>query len=337
MKGFSSVDGKHRPEMPDVPVSVSVVMPVHNSSATLARVLPSLAAVPAEWEIILVDDGSTDDSAKRAQELLPRARLLRLAEGRGAAGARNAGVEISTGEMLIFVDSDVAVEASTLLALAGRVGGQSAPDAVFGAYSPLGFPGEPPVSRFRNALHSFMHHRHAGPAFTFWTGLGAVSRRAFLQAGGFRPSMACIEDVEFGWRLHLLGYRIELDPSIQGTHWKCWTLSSMVVTDIWKRAAVWTEAGFRGEVPLNRLNTKWTEKLALLFLAVIGFSLAIGQLHYAARAFLAYGLTQLSFLRFLHAHGGSRAAVAGLVLLPVYHFCCGFGFLLGALRYVRSR
>ena len=99
------------------------------------------------------------------------------------------------------------------------------------------------VSRFRNLLHHHTHSSHPDPTSTFWAGLGAVRRQTFLDLGGFdaeayqRP---CIEDIDFGLRLSDAGGRILLDPAIQGTHHKRWTLRSMVVTDIRQRAIPWS-------------------------------------------------------------------------------------------------
>ena len=60
----------------------------------------------------------------------------------------------------------------------------------------------------------------AGDATTFWAGLGAIQRTAFLEAGGFDAEQyraPSIEDVELGLRLAAAGARIRLDPSVRGT------------------------------------------------------------------------------------------------------------------------
>lgn len=90
--------------------SVSVVVPVHDGAAHLPRCLAALLRQKAErLEVIVVDDASTDDSARIVDELAahdPRVRLLRLAESRGAGAARNAGLAAATGEYVAFVDAD---------------------------------------------------------------------------------------------------------------------------------------------------------------------------------------------------------------------------------------
>ena len=84
------------------------------------------------------------------------------------------------------------------------------------------------MSAFRNLLHHHVHQTGAGPADTFWTGLGAVRRAAFLDIGGFdeaRYPHPSVEDIDLGRRLSDAGQPILLDPTIQGTHLKAWTLA----------------------------------------------------------------------------------------------------------------
>ena len=84
----------------------SVIVPAYNSTATLGRAIDSILAQtwPAH-EIIVVDDGSTDDTADVARGYGDRVRLVRQAN-EGVSAARNAGVRIATGDWLAFLDAD---------------------------------------------------------------------------------------------------------------------------------------------------------------------------------------------------------------------------------------
>ena len=91
------------------PDRVSLLVPVYNGGANWARALEALAALePAPYEIIVIDDGSTDDSKQLAQ-----VRGFTVAETAaprsGPAIARNLGAERARGEILFFVDADVLV------------------------------------------------------------------------------------------------------------------------------------------------------------------------------------------------------------------------------------
>ena len=75
--------------------------------------------------------------------------------------------------------------------------------AVFGSYDDDP-PADGAVSTFRNLLHHHVHQAAAGPASTFWAGLGALRRDAFLASGGFderRYPASSVEDIELGMRL----------------------------------------------------------------------------------------------------------------------------------------
>lgn len=89
------------------PPAVSIILPVYNRADTIDRALDSvLAQTRADWELIVVDDGSTDASATRAQARDdPRIRLIRQPNG-GVARARNAGLDAARAPCIAFLDSD---------------------------------------------------------------------------------------------------------------------------------------------------------------------------------------------------------------------------------------
>lgn len=90
------------------PPLVSVVMPVYNREAIVAEAIASvLAQEYPHFELIVVDDGSTDGSAAVIEGFAdPRLRLLRLPENAGQTVARNTGLKAARGEILAFLDSD---------------------------------------------------------------------------------------------------------------------------------------------------------------------------------------------------------------------------------------
>jgi hypothetical protein len=227
-------------------VRLSVIVPATAPAPTLSRCLAAIEAAGPD-ELFVADEP---------------------ARGTPAA-ARNLAADRATGDVLVFVDADVLVHADALDRIRARLR-DPALDAVFGSYddSPEA-PG--PVSGFRNLLHHHVHHEGAGPAQSFWTGLGAVRRPAFDAAGRLDPARRWLEDVELGARLVQAGARIELDPAIQGTHLKRYTLASMLHVDTVERAIPWVDLMLDGRAPHSALNAGAKHRIsALLALGVVG-------------------------------------------------------------------
>ena len=93
-----------------LPAFISVVMPVHNGAASLERAIRSvLAQTYREWELLAVDDGSSDESyallaawAERESRIRP----MRTAENSGPGAARNAALRAAAGQMVTYLDHD---------------------------------------------------------------------------------------------------------------------------------------------------------------------------------------------------------------------------------------
>jgi glycosyltransferase involved in cell wall biosynthesis len=85
---------------------VSVIMPTFNRADTIRRAVRSVQAQTfTDWELIVVDDGSTDNTVALIEGRDPRLKLIRQ-ENQGTAGARNAGLSASAGSYIAFLDSD---------------------------------------------------------------------------------------------------------------------------------------------------------------------------------------------------------------------------------------
>lgn len=246
-------------------MEISVLIPAHQAEATLPLCLCALLdAGFLASDILVVDDGSRDRTGAIARDL--GVRVLRNETPLRPANARNMAADAANdqADILLFVDSDVMVHPDIRNRLLDHFK-QPDIEAVIGSYDDR--PTGPVVSRYRNLLHHFVHSRSGGAVDTFWTGLGAVRRAVFNKVGGFDQAWEDIEDVEFGLRLSHLGGAIILDPLMQGTHLKQWTVKSMFLTDVWGRAVPWTRLLLLGRVRTGTLNTSFANKLSALAVA----------------------------------------------------------------------
>jgi glycosyltransferase involved in cell wall biosynthesis len=272
-------------------VRLSAIVPATDAPPTLARCLAAIAAAddPPE-EVIVVDE----------------------AGGPGPAAARNEGARRAAGDVLVFVDADVEPHRDAFTRMRAAFAADPGLDALFGAYDDD--PADPGlVSRFRNLLHHHVHVEGAGPAETFWAGLGAIRRSAFPGFDAERYPAASVEDVELGLRLTAGGGRIVLDPRIQGRHLKAWTLATMVHTDFARRGLPWAELLLERGHGSDALNLGPRHRLSAL--AALGL-LARRRRLAAAAALLV--LNRRFYALLLRREGPARAA-AGVGLHAVHH------------------
>lgn len=327
---------------PSVPY-LSVIVPVLDGGADFERCLAALADSEfRDFELIVVDDGSTDGSAGLAASY--GARIVRSPGRCGPGASRNLGSEHARGEVLFFLDADCEIHPDTLGQAAGWLRSASPPDAVFGSYDDAP-PAAGLVARFKNLQHHWVHQRGQAEAGTFWAGCGAVRRSAFRAVGGFdgelfrRPS---IEDIELGYRLRERGFTVRLCPAMQVKHLKRWTLAGLIRTDVLDRGIPWTRLMLsRGELERD-LNLSWRHRLGValawtLLLLLLLSPLASRLLWGAAAAAFALTVLNLDFYRFLARREGPGFAVRAVPLHWLHYLYSGLAFGGGVLLHARSR
>jgi hypothetical protein len=300
----------------------------------LSRVPRLTAIVPATDRPTTL--GACLDAIRAADDGPDELIVVDEAPARGPAAARNEGSRRATGRVLVFVDADVVVHPDAFRRIRLAFEDETLV-AVFGSYDD-----EPTaagtVSAFRNLLHHHVHQQGAGPAETFWAGLGAVRRDAFLAAGGFderRFTRSSIEDVELGLRLTSAGHRIRLDPGLQGTHLKGWTLGQMVATDVLHRGVPWVDLLLERRVPSTALNLGWRHRLSAL--VAVGLAGAAVRGRHRTGALLLLGLVGLnaSFYELLLRKRGPEEAALGVGLHVVHHLSAAAAVPLGVVRHLR--
>jgi glycosyltransferase involved in cell wall biosynthesis len=323
---------------------ISVIVPVLDGGANFARCLAALtASTPnAAWELIVVDDGSTDGSPDRARAA--GAQVLCTPRARSGPGvARNLGAHVARGEFLFFLDADVLVTPHTISQVIAAFRLEPTLTALFGSYDAQ--PAAPNfLSQYKNLFHHFVHQTSWSDATTFWAGCGAIRRTVFLELGGFdsaygRPS---IEDIELGYRLTRAGHSVRLCHDIQVTHLKRWTARSLVLTDIRDRGIPWTQLMLRGRVYTNDLNLNMVNRISvacacLLWVVLLSAPLwpviLVGAL---VLAVIMLGLN-VPLFRFFYKERGFRFALATIPWVWLYYSYSGVCVVLGVWAYLRSR
>jgi len=329
--------------MPPAAPTLSVIVPAHLANAALLRCVESLQRLaPPPHEVILVDDGG--EGAVAAVAAQRGFRSVTTAGRQGPAVGRNLGASVATGDVFVFFDADVAVPPDIIGQLTDRFAREGEVDAVIGSYdeSPAaaGF-----FSQYKNLVHRYIHQRSSEIAFTFWGACGAVRRTAFEAVGGFderyrRPS---VEDIELGYRLRAAGFEIRLDPRIEVTHLKRWTLASLLRADIGDRAVPWTRLIVRsGHVP-NDLNLSTSSRVAAALACLLAPTLVAAQVWPAFWWTLGAEIGALLAIdaplwRFLHAKGGAIFAAKGMLWHWFYYVYGTVAFVtVAAITWVGDR
>lgn len=191
---------------------VSVVVASYNGEATLRTCLQSLERLNyPDYEVILVDDGSTDQTEAIAA-LFPGVRYFRHAQNAGLSVARNTGIAAASGELVAFTDSDCRADEDWLHYLVGDllnsrltgIGGHNflPPDDSTTAGCVMVSPGGPAHVMLTDRLAE--HIPGCNMAFYKW---------ALESLGGFDPIFRKAgDDVDICWRLQQRGYRIGFSP-----------------------------------------------------------------------------------------------------------------------------
>jgi glycosyltransferase involved in cell wall biosynthesis len=314
---------------------ISVIVPVHNASATLTRCLAAISQSEyRDFECLVVDDGSTDGSAALAESF--SVRILKVQGRKGPAHARNLASQAAVGDILLFIDADVCIEPGTLSRIARTFADDATLDALIGSYDDS--PDAPNfLSQYKNLMHCFVHQQAKRRASTFWTGCGAI-RRSVFAAGGFderyvRPS---IEDIELGARLIRAARKIELDPAMTVKHLKRWTLPGLLASDVRDRAIPWTLLILRERHMPNDLNVQWSQRVSV---ALTWLALLLAPVAWPASAIaiaVAIGLNH-SFYRFLAGRRGALFALRAVPLHLFYFLYSGAAFLTACVLAFVSR
>jgi GT2 family glycosyltransferase len=215
---------------------VSVVVPTRNRAAHLREVLDPLLADPATDELVVVDDGSTDDTPDllaRVGAVEPRLQVLRR-EGIGAAAARQAGVEAATGTIVVFVDDDVVAVPGLVSGHRARHAAADADDAshdgdlVVVGWMPVRLPqrrrcGDAALLLYEQDYQECCASWERDPAMIltrFWNGNVSLRRERVLRVPVPSPHapIAYHEDEDFGLRLAAAGATAAFDRSLRAEH-----------------------------------------------------------------------------------------------------------------------
>ena len=323
---------------------ISIIIPVYNGGYPFVCCLLAISRSQfTDWELIVVDDGSTDESTAIARKF--GAKILKTSGREGPGSARNQGARAAAGKYLCFIDADCEVCHDAIALLGQKLQKQPEIDALFGSYD------DAPkatnfIAQYKNLMHHYVHQQGSEDASTFWSGFGVVQRELFLNLGGFdierypRPS---IEDIELGYRIKQAGAKIMLAKELQVKHHKAWKLMGLIKTDVFDRGIPWTKLLLDNKSNMvNDLNLQTSSRISvvatyglvscLLASPFIPAAIILGLVLAVLLLYLNWDIYRLFYEK--------RGLIFALKVIPVhwlYYLYGGLSFALGTLSHWKVR
>jgi glycosyltransferase involved in cell wall biosynthesis len=325
---------------------ISVIIPVYNGARTLEGCLQAvLASRGADFEVLVVDDGSTDATREVAARFPYR--LIALSQNEGAARAKNHGAEQAVGEILFFTDADVHIPSDALAHVLETLTDPQV-DGVVGLLAES-CPYPDFASQFKNLWMHFTYRRQPHRVGLFFTSAAAIRRSVFLAESGFDPhytGASITEDIEFGQRLLGKGYQIVMDKRIMVEHHKRYRLGEVLRTDLWRARGLmqtWLRNKSRGKQRAHYASVPWYFGASVGALGLATFcallALFIGGWAWAATLALIVLALALNapFLIALCQLRGAWFLLKSALFLLADLFVSGLGILLGIADFVTGK
>ena len=231
-------------DMTDYP-AVSLLVPCHNEGENLRETIAALDNQNyPEFEIIAIDDGSTDGTAALLDELgrqYRRLRVVHLAENQGKPTALRMGAMASPHEFLICIDGDALLDANATgwimkhFVASSRVGAVTGNPRVRTRSTLLG---KIQVGEFSSIVGLIKRaQRIYGRVFTV-SGVVAGFRKSALQQVDYWSMDAITEDIDVSWKLQLQGWDIRFESNAL-----CWILMPETLKGLWRQRLRWAQGG----------------------------------------------------------------------------------------------
>lgn len=324
---------------------ISIVIPNHDGAATIGKCLAAaLASEYGRFEVVVVDDGSTDGSAEII-EAFP-VELVRFPLRLGVSRARNAGAAASSGDLLVFIDADCLLPPDAL-AIASRSYGARSDLVLGGTYTP-----RPHDADFFSFFQSvFIHHFETKRAHPDYVAAHAmvIDAGLFRRSGGFVERSfigfaASVEDVELSHRLRRAGCELQVSPALQVQHVFRFSLARSLRNAV-RKSRTWTtyslvnrdllaDSGTASHELKANVVSAFAAMVLLAASALAGTAwpfaaalpLLVLNLHVNRRLIAAWARTR----------GGLFACMATLYYATLYAAAVGAGAAIGTAQYLWS-
>ena len=237
----------HYDEPPKLEVypPVSILLPCHNEEANAEETISVLAAIEyPDFEIVAINDGSTDRTGAILDELaarIPRLRVVHLAQNQGKSTAMNVGALAARNEILVGTDGDAMLDRHSLTWFVRRLQGDPTIGGVTGnprIRNRASLLGRLQVGEFSSIIGLIKRAQNIyGSLFTVSGVMCAFRKRALQDADWWNPN-TITDDVEVSWRVQLAGWHLVYEPKAI-----CWILMPETLKGLWRQRLRWSAGG----------------------------------------------------------------------------------------------
>ncbi len=323
---------------------ISVVIPNYNMADTVGRCLEAaLASDYPDFEVIVVDDGSTDNSVDIIKGF--PCKLISLKTNFGTSVARNTGAKNSSGEIIFCTDSGCILRKNTLMSVYEAFNSEGANVVIGGTYTVKPYD-KNFFSLFQSVFVNYSETKNLEYPDYIASHAMAVDQKVYLENDGFPEDfLPIIEDLEFSHRLRRSGQRLVMHPEIQVRH--IFNFSFLrSLSNAFKKSKYWTMYSLKNKDLAADSGCASIElKFNVISFALILLLLASGQI---------FGMPSISYLaipvpainavvsrgllkRFYETGGSMFTALSFLYWSLLYPIPVGLGGISGAISYILRR
>ncbi len=286
---------KDPPELNEYPF-FSILVPCHNEESQIDETVSYLLELDyPHYEIILIDDGSTDNTASFLRELCEKHGKIRgvfLKENRGKAAALNAGCIVAKGDLILSLDADALVEKNILRWMAWhfyrypRVGAVTGNPRVLNRTTLLG---KIQTGEYATIIGLIKRaQRILGKVLTVSGVIAAFRKQALLAAGLWDTDMFT-EDIDMTWKLERNFWDVRYEPRAV-----CWIFVPETLRGLWRQRLRWAQGGVEVLLKHKDVWKDWKQRrlwpvyVEYIFSALWAYSLSIIVIMWAVHA--AFGI-----------------------------------------------
>jgi glycosyltransferase involved in cell wall biosynthesis len=321
-------------------VTYSVIIPVYNGAKTIKRCLNSvlISFYNEDYEIIVVDDASQDDSSLIVKEM--GIKVIQLEKNHGPSGARNMGARHANGEILFFIDSDVLLFKDAIQKINQFLKTKKKFVSVSCNFHP-NCEMKDAISLYKHMYMCYSIIDHPDSVSWVFTSALAIKRKVFEQIGGFNEALRNNEDDFMGRELISRDYQLGFDRNIYIHHLHKYTFYSFFKEEFKRTRTllVFKYTTIMRKVKMMKNNNAGNILLSILFFPFLVLSFVFIPFHFSIplSALLIFYLLNTRFLFFCLKQKGINAMIKSAMIIPLDCTFCICGLLFGAIDILKGK